>query len=103
MFSLTQHQGEINQICSRYPVRQLALFGSAVTDRFDESSDVDILVEFEDGDDIDFFGVYFRLKESLEEAFQRPVDLVVDRPFSNPIFQDSVNRSRRMIYERKSA
>ena len=100
MLSVEEHKIGIDRICRKFPVKRLALFGSALTDRFDEPSDVDVLVEFDDRDDIDYFGVYFRLKESLEGQFKRPVDLVVDRPFRNPIFQKSVDQSRLTVYER---
>src|ERR1700691_4553714 len=33
----------------RNPIRQLALFGSVLTERFSDSSDVDVLVEFQPG------------------------------------------------------
>jgi len=103
MLSIEEHKVGIDRICKKYPVKSLALFGWALTDRFDEPSDVDVLVDFDDGNDIDYFGIYFRLKESLEEEFNRSVDLVVDRPFRNPIFQKLVNRSRMTVYERRSA
>lgn len=103
MLTLKDYQQEIEKICRQFPVRRLALFGSAVSKDFQDTSDVDVLVEFEEGKDIDYFGVYFKLKESLETLFERTVDLVVDRPFNNPVFQVSVDRSRKTIYERKSA
>jgi predicted nucleotidyltransferase len=51
MHSIIQDQREeLAEICSRYAVRKLELFGSATTDRFDPAaSDLDFLVEFEPG------------------------------------------------------
>jgi uncharacterized protein len=61
--------------CERYGVKRLVVFGSAVTDRFHESSsDVDFLVEFRN-DLASRFDAYFGLKESLEALLRRPVDL----------------------------
>lgn len=65
---LVLDRAAIAAACERYGVRRLVVFGSAVTDRFDESSsDVDFLVEFRDGV-ADRFDAYFGLKESLESS-----------------------------------
>ena len=40
------------------------------------------------------------IKEKLEDFFNRPVDLVIDKKFKNPYFDKSVNNNRETIYER---
>ena len=40
-------QSEIAKLCQRNGIRKLALFGSVLTDRFSDSSDIDVLVEFQ--------------------------------------------------------
>ena len=82
------------------PVKRLGLFGSAVTSNFLPESDVDVLVVFDSDESIDFFDKYFELKEQLEKVFKRQVDLVVDKQFKNPVFRDSVEKTRTVIYER---
>jgi predicted nucleotidyltransferase len=82
------------------PVKRLGIFGSALTKDFGTQSDVDILVVFEADERVDLFEKYFQLKEHLEEVFGREVDLTVDRPFRNPIFRDTVDKTRTIIYER---
>ena len=39
----------IAEFCRRHHIRQLSLFGSVLRDDFTDKSDVDVLVEFEDG------------------------------------------------------
>ena len=39
----------IEELCSKYHIRKLSLFGSVITPDFSPESDVDILVEFEVG------------------------------------------------------
>ncbi len=56
-----------------YGVRQLGVFGSAVRGELTETSDLDILVEFEN----ETFKSYMGLKFFLEELFGRSVDLVI--------------------------
>ncbi|RKY12423.1 MAG: hypothetical protein DRP65_01265 [Planctomycetota bacterium] len=93
---------EIERICRRLPVKRLGLFGSALSRNFSRSSDIDVLVIFDSGENIDHFDKYFELKEQLEEIFKQEVDLVVDKKFKNPIFRESVDRTRTVIYERRS-
>jgi len=83
-------------------VKRLGLFGSALSQNFSQSSDVDVLVLFDSGEDIDLFDKYFELKEQLEEILEREVDLVVDKKFKNPVLRESIDRTRAVIYERPS-
>ena len=86
-------------LCVSHRVRQLELFGSAVTGEFDPArSDIDFVVDFEPGDPATLFDRYFGLKESLEKLFGRSVDLVMAGAMRNPHFIASVNRSRRTVY-----
>jgi predicted nucleotidyltransferase len=67
----------IAELCRRYSVRKLALFGSAVRDDFDPAtSDVDVAVIFRAAADAATATAYFDLKSGLESALRRPVDLV---------------------------
>jgi predicted nucleotidyltransferase len=88
----------IASLCRRFGVRRLSVFGSAVAGQFDPArSDVDFLVEFEEGAP-GLFDAYFGLKESLEQLLGRPVDLVMPKALENPYFAASVERSRRELY-----
>ncbi|MCP2247848.1 nucleotidyltransferase family protein [Lentzea aerocolonigenes] len=90
---------EIEELCRALGVRRLDVFGSAVSDSFDVvTSDVDILVDFETGDDFDHFGTYFALKEGLERILGRPVDLVVSTSIRNPYFRQQVMESKETLY-----
>lgn len=91
---------ELAQLCRRFGVRRLELFGSAVTGRFDpDCSDLDFLVEYADPDGGDPFDRYFGLIEALERLFGRRVDLVVARAMRNPYFIREVNAQRRLVYK----
>lgn len=100
MIDIEKIKPEIDRVCQLLPVKRLGIFGSALTQQFSQSSDIDILVIFDSDEDIDLFDKYFELKEQLEEVFNRDVDLVVDKKFKNPIFREVVNRTRTVIYER---
>jgi predicted nucleotidyltransferase len=100
MIDIEKIEPEIEQVCRSLPVKRLGLFGSALSRNFSQGSDVDVLVIFDSGEDIDLFDKYFELKERLEEIFEREVDLVVDKKFRNPVLRESIDRTRMVIYER---
>ncbi len=58
-----------------FGVKQIGLFGSFARGAGTESSDIDILVEFEPG--AKTFDNYMGLKLFLEDLFGHPVDLVI--------------------------
>jgi predicted nucleotidyltransferase len=86
------HREEVRNLCRRYHVRRLDLFGSAVRDDFDpERSDLDFLVEFDRSHpDAMKFRTYLGLKNSLEELLGRPVDLVEESAVVNPYLKGRV-------------
>jgi predicted nucleotidyltransferase len=90
---------ELAELCRRFGVRRLEVFGSAVTAAFDpQSSDLDFLVEYSDPEAGDPVERYFGLMEALERLFGRRVDLVVARAMKNPYFIREVNAQRRLVY-----
>ena len=100
MINLAGLKPEIERLCRTLPVKRLGLFGSVLTEDFKPDSDVDVLVVFEKDEKIDFFEKYFELKEKLSKIFNRNIDLVVDKPFRNPVFREAVEKTRKIIYER---
>jgi len=63
----------VARFCRRHHIRRLALFGSVLRDDFGSDSDVDVLVEFEDGH-APGLG-FFAMENELSEIFRRKVDL----------------------------
>ncbi len=100
MIDIKKLKPEIERLCRTLPVKRLGLFGSALTQNFSKGSDVDVLVIFDSGENIDLFDKYFELKEKLEKIFKRNVDLVVDKKFRNPVLRNSIDKTRTIIYER---
>ncbi len=66
---------EIAQVCRKYYVHELALFGSVLRDDFKPSSDIDLLVDFFPDAQIGFMA-FSRMQRELTELLHRPVDLV---------------------------
>jgi hypothetical protein len=100
---LDSHLAEIPDLCRRFGVARLELFGSAAGEAFDPlRSDLDFLVEF-DADSSRLFDRYFGLKESLEALYGRRVDLVTAGSLRNRYFIEAVNKSRRLVYASEDA
>ncbi len=90
----------IIDICLKHKIKTLAVFGSILTDRFNDQSDVDLLVNFDttDHEKWDYVTNYFDFQEALEKVFGRKVDLVVEKELKNKYFIANVNRTKQMIY-----
>ena len=90
----------IFDLCRRHKVRTLSVFGSILTDRFNDASDVDLLVDFEscNPDEFDYVSNYFDFRDALESLFNRRVDLIEEKGLRNKYFIANVNRTKQIIY-----
>ncbi len=90
----------ILDLCRKHKVKTLSVFGTILTDKFNDQSDVDLLVDFEqvDHNTFDYVSNYFDLKYSLEQLFNRKVDLIEYGKNLNPIFKALVDRNKQLIY-----
>jgi predicted nucleotidyltransferase len=90
-------EAEIASMCQRNGIRRLALFGSVLTDRFSESSDIDVLVEFRPQERVGFF----RLADIESELSQllggRKIDLRTPMDLSRH-FRAEVQENARVVY-----
>lgn len=75
---ITIAKDKIETFCREHHICSLALFGSVLREDFRPESDVDILVEFEQGDEPDLFGLV-ELQEELSKIIGHSVDLVERR------------------------
>ncbi len=98
MTELSEHLKIIKQLCIQHKVRRLYAFGSALADNFNESSDVDFVVDFEPIDIVQYADNYYDLKFSLQDIFKRPIDLLEDKAIKNPYFRQVVDKQRQLIY-----
>ncbi len=91
---------KIIDICRNHKVKSLAVFGSVLTDRFNDKSDIDFLIDFENVslDSFDYVDNFLSLLASLENLLGRTVDLVVGASMRNKYFIQNVNRTKKVIY-----
>jgi predicted nucleotidyltransferase len=97
---LSTRIAEITTILKENKVKRAYAFGSICTDKFNDDSDVDLLISFEDDiDPISYGQNYFRIIESTERILNRKVDLVTERSLKNPYFIKVMNKTKTLIYE----
>ena len=82
--------------CRRRGVQEFAVFGSAARDELGPDSDVDVLVEFEEGARVGLIRLA-GIEMELSELLGRKVDLNTPG-FLSPYFRDEVLRESETIY-----
>ena len=89
---------KIIALCQKHKVGKLFVFGSILTDRFNEESDVDMVVDFDKVTLEDYADNYFDLKFSLEDIFGREIDLLEDKAIRNPVLRRNIDNSKVLVY-----
>ncbi len=96
---LTIRRDQLVALCQKYRVRRLDVFGSAARDDFNEqSSDIDLLVEFDDMPFPDRADAYLGLLTESEALLGRRVDLVEVSAVRNPYLRQGIESSRQLLY-----
>lgn len=90
----------ITELCRKFRVKTLSVFGSILTNRFSRESDIDMLVDFEnvDNEEWDYVDNFFGLRDGLENLFGRRVDLIEEKGIRNPLFRKSIDNQKHIIY-----
>jgi hypothetical protein len=87
---------KLTELCRRYHIRKLAYFGSVLREDFNQNSDVDILVEFEEGHTPGL--ALIDIQDELSGLLGgREVDLVTPK-FLNHRIRDRVLKEARVVY-----
>jgi hypothetical protein len=89
---------EIRLLCQKNRVKSLYVFGSVLTDRFTDKSDIDLIVDIDSIDPLEYSDFYFNLKFALEKLLRREIDLLESRALKNPYLIDNINQSKTLLY-----
>jgi hypothetical protein len=100
MTSLLENNKEaIAELCRKYSVQRLFVFGSAIRDDFrPDDSDVDLLVEFAPIGGHAKFHAYFEMLDELQSVLGTKVDLVMSGAVRNAIIAREIEKTKRKIY-----
>lgn len=90
---------EIKRLLNQYKVKRAYAFGSVCTDKFNEQSDIDLLIAFQEGmEPIERGENWWTLLYALQKLFKREVDLVAEDTLRNPYLIKSVNEHKELIH-----
>ena len=98
MTPLQQYSSIIKNPCEKHQVKRLYAFGSVITNKFSDKSDIDLLADFNAMELDKYADNYFSLKFALEDARNRPVDLLEEKAIRNPYFKRAVEQQRQLIF-----
>ncbi|MDE6309501.1 MAG: nucleotidyltransferase domain-containing protein [Muribaculaceae bacterium] len=91
---------KIIALCKKYKVAKLWVFGSILTDRFNDDSDVDFSVTFDKKKIalLDYADNYLDFHSELKGLLSRDIDLITEDSLRNPFFISNLNQTKRLIY-----
>ena len=89
---------KLKKLCDIYKVSELYVFGSILNKNFNKNSDIDFIVTFQKVKLEEYADNYFDFKFSLEDLFNRKIDLLEDVAIKNPYLRKSIDTSKELIY-----
>jgi predicted nucleotidyltransferase len=87
----------LEQLCLKWKVRELSLFGSVLREDFGPDSDIDVLISFQEEAPWSLWDL-IAMRDEMAEMFGRPVDLVEREALRNPFRRKRILESHRTIY-----
>ena len=87
----------IRVLIEKYNVKELAVFGSSLRNDFNDQSDIDFLIEFNNSESISLFDL-IDIQEYLEKITGRSVDLVEPESLNNPYRREAILKSKEILY-----
>ena len=85
-------------LCRRYGVRRLGLFGSVARGEERGDSDIEFLAEFDNPSPDHMADRYFGFIEEATRRFGRPVQVLTPRMVRNPFLKRSMERDLTIVH-----
>lgn len=100
MFSkLIKNKKELIALLKEHKVTKAYIFGSAVTDKFNDKSDIDFLIKFSENlQPIEKGELWWKLHDKLRDYFQREIDIITENSLKNPYFIKELDETKQLIY-----
>ncbi len=92
------YKEEIRSLCKKNKVKNLFVFGSVLTDRFTANSDIDLIVDFDSTNPLEYADYYFNLKFALEDLLNRKIYLLENKAIKNPYLRENIDNSKIPFY-----
>ena len=95
---IEQYKKHLFNLCKQNDVKTLYAFGSVLTDKFNEKSDIDLIVSIDSNNPLDYADKYFNLKFAMQDLFKRPVDLLEEKAVRNQYLRCEIDNKKQIIY-----
>ena len=92
------YKSALTQLCVKNKVKSLYVFGSVLTSRFNNESDIDMVVDIDSVNPLEYADCYFNLKFALQDLLNRPVDLLENKAIRNNYLRQEIDNSKQLIY-----
>ena len=102
LFAVSIPFEEIKKFCQRWKIKEFYLFGSVLRDDFNESSDIDVIVEFFPNSSWGW--KIIDMDDELEQIFGRKVDVLDKEAIeedNNWLRRKNILSSATLIYEQE--
>jgi uncharacterized protein len=97
--NISIRESAIRDLCERWKIERLSLFGSVLRDDFGPDSDVDVLVRLRDDSAWSLWD-WIAMQDEMRTLFGRDVDLIEESGLTNPFRRRKILDSREIIYGR---
>ncbi len=89
----------IDKLCQENKVEKLYVFGSVLNESFNENSDIDFIISFDESIPLlSYSDYFFNVLFGFEDLFKREIDLITERSLYNPYFIKELNDTKQIIY-----
>ena len=96
---IENNKASIDKLCFENRVEKLYVFGSVLNENFNENSDIDFIVKFNESSPLlEYADNYFELLFAFENLFNKNIDLISEKSLKNPYFIQEVNSTKKLIY-----
>jgi len=95
---LDSYKNSLISLCKQNKVKSLYVFGSVLTENFNDTSDIDLVVDIDSNDPFEYADSYFNLKFALQDLLKRTIDLLENKAIRNPVIRNNIDSSKYLIY-----
>ena len=89
----------VSKLFKENKIKTAYAFGSVVSDEFNDTSDIDLLINFHEGSEpLEKGKIWWNLHDTLRQLFNREIDLVIEDSLKNPYFIEEINEKKQLIY-----
>jgi predicted nucleotidyltransferase len=88
---------DIIDLVKKYDIKEIAIFGSSIRDDFNENSDIDLLIEFNNSENISLFDI-IDIQDYFRSITKRQIDIVEPAGLKNPYRRDSILKNKEPLY-----